>query len=140
MAILAINEGRQRIFIFLAGRRAHKSALPLAMFHQPQIHQLIDGFPEGRPADPQGLGQFPLRQEFFTGAELAPEDQVPQLFKDLVGDPLRFYGFDQAFHRSLEQLKLVFNPNLGIRLLHLTLLKIRKKGNKIRVVNAGIIP
>ena len=38
LVAMPIDQGRQGIFIFLAGRRAHKSALTLAMLHQSQVH------------------------------------------------------------------------------------------------------
>ena len=61
-----------------------KGSLPLFLIDQPHGHQPLDGIPDGGPTDLHCLGQLPFRQHLFTGFELPPVDQFPDLVKDLV--------------------------------------------------------
>ena len=90
---MAFDHRGQGIVFPLGVGGAHKGALALAVLQQSHGHQLLDGLPHRGPAHPQGLGQLPLRHDLVPGLELAPEDQVPDLFKGLVRDPLGLNGF-----------------------------------------------
>src|SRR5262245_58545946 len=78
---------RERLDQRLDGHLADEGALPRADPDEPATLERPHRLPDRRPADPEPLGQIPLRREPIPGLEPAIRDEGPDLPDDLLVDP-----------------------------------------------------
>ena len=66
----------------------HPGPVALPAAHQPGELEVLDRLAQGRPVDPHGFGQLPLRRQLLSDLVTTHQDHASQLLGHLVSDPL----------------------------------------------------